>query len=67
MLTDNLFSNCFESMITYFEENNQGLKSPWNWDDAFKMRSEAFDMLWNRQISHDQFRRFDDAISVPLF
>jgi len=67
MLTDDLFFNCFESMIQHFEENNKGLDSDWNWDDAFKMRHEAFALLWNRQITHDQFSRFNEAIRVPLF
>jgi hypothetical protein len=54
-------------MIKHFEENNKGLESDWTWDDAFKMRHEAFALLWNRQISHDQFSRFNEAIRVPLF
>ena len=67
MLTDNLFSNCFESMTQFFAENNQGVNSAWSWDDAFKMRHTAFEMLWNNQISHSQFSKFNEAISVPLF
>lgn len=67
MLTDNLFSDCFESMIKYFEENNKGLESPWSWEDAFQMRHIAFEMLWNNQITHSQYDDFNEAISVPLF
>jgi hypothetical protein len=67
MLTDNLFENCFNSMTEWFEENNKGLDSEWSWDDAFRMRHEAFALLWNNKISHSQFSRFNDAISVPLF
>ena len=67
MLTNDLFANCFNSMIKFFEENNQGVNSPWSWDDAFEMRHTAFEMLWNNQISHSQFNAFNDAISVPLF
>lgn len=67
MLTDNLFSNCFDAMTKCFAENNQGVNSPWSWDDAFKMRRVAFDMLWNGQINHSQYDRFREAVSVPLF
>lgn len=67
MLTDNLFSNCFDAMVECFAENNQGLESSWSWEDAFKMRRVAFDMLWNGQITHNQYDQFSEAISVPLF
>ena len=67
MLTNNLFSNCFDAMVEFFKENNQGLESQWDWSDAFKMRRVAFDMLWNGQITHSQFSKFNEAISVPLF
>ena len=67
MMNENLFSNCFDAMVKCFAENNQGTNSQWSWDDAFKMRRKAFDMLWNGQISHSQYDRFSEAISVPLF
>jgi hypothetical protein len=67
MLTNNLFSNCFDAMVEFFKENNQGLESPWSWEDAFQMRHIAFEMLWNNQITHSQYDEFNEAISVPLF
>lgn len=67
MLTDNLFSNCFDAMVACFAENNKGLDSEWDWSDAFQMRRVAFDMLWNGQITHRQYNQFSEAISVPLF
>lgn len=66
-MNENLFSNCFDAMVKCFAENNQGVNSQWSWDDAFKMRRKAFDMLWNGQISHSQYDRFSEAVSVPLF
>ena len=67
MMNENLFSNCFDAMVECFAENNQGINSQWSWDDAFRMRRKAFDMLWNGQITHSQYDRFREAISVPLF
>ena len=67
MLTNNLFSNCFDAMVEFFKENNQGLESQWDWSDAFQMRHIAFEMLWNNQITHSQYDEFNKAISVPLF
>lgn len=67
MLTNDLFANCFNSMVEFFKENNNGVNSSWSWEDAFKMRRVAFDMLWNGQITHNQYDQFIEAISVPLF
>ena len=67
MLTNDLFANCFNSMVEFFKENNNGVNSSWSWEDAFKMRRVAFDMLWNGQITHNQYDQFSEAISVPLF
>lgn len=67
MLTNDLFANCFNSMTQFFKENNQGVNSPWSWDDAFRMRHVAFEMLWDNQITHSQYNDFNEAISVPLF
>lgn len=67
MLTNDLFANCFNSMVEFFKENNNGVNSQWSWEDAFKMRRVAFDMLWNGQITHNQYDQFIEAISVPLF
>lgn len=67
MLTNDLFANCFNSMVEFFKENNNGVNSSWSWEDAFKMRRVAFEMLWNNQITHSQYDDFNKAISVPLF
>lgn len=67
MLTNDLFANCFNSMVEFFKENNNGVNSPWSWEDAFQMRHIAFEMLWNNQITHSQYDDFNKAISVPLF
>lgn len=57
----------FDEVCRFFEDNNKGLESPWSWDDAFKLKSAAFDLLWEGKITHSQHSRFWDAVSVPLF
>lgn len=66
-MNENLFSNCFNAMVEFFKENNKGVNSSWTWDDAFRMRHVAFEMLWSNQITHSQYNDFNEAISVPLF
>ena len=60
----------FDEVCRFFEDNNKGTESPpppWSWDDSFKLTSIAFDLLWNEEITHEQYSRFWDAVSVPLF
>jgi len=57
----------FDEVCRFFEDHNQGLESPWSWSDAFKLKGIAFDLLWEDKITHSQYSRFWDAVSVPLF
>jgi len=57
----------FDEVCRFFEDNNKGTESPWSWEEAFKLKGIAFDLLWEGKISHSQHSRFWDAVSVPLF
>lgn len=57
----------FDEVCRFFEDNNKGTESPWSWEEAFKLKGIAFDLLWEGKISHSQHSRFWDAVSIPLF
>lgn len=57
----------FDDICRLFEDNNKGLESPWSWEEAFALKGKAFDLLWEGKITHSQYSRFWDAVSIPLF
>ena len=59
--------NNFDDVIKLFKDNNKGLESEWTWEDAFKLKGLAFDLLWDNKITHKQYDEFWDAVSGPLF
>ena len=57
----------FDEVCRFFEDHNKGTESPWSWEDAFQLKDKAFYLLWEGKITHSQYSRFWDAVSVPLF